>query len=171
MSDSARYCLQTRPVGGNPPLAHLSVAQRYATASRFETDAHPSTLAIRQVVARYMLGPSRVSLCDMSTRPPPLEHSVSSTTSAASGIGPMTIEELETGLSRLKQCQAGDLTFWDENVATFRRTVLFALRETSAMLASSSMSSESWIELERQRGRLRQYLKLADNYLRTRRLN
>ena len=81
----------------------------------------------------------------------------------------MTIEELEAGLFRLNQKQAGDFAFWDENIISFRRTVLFAIRETSEMLASSSMSLDSWIELENQGLLLRRYLKLADNYLRSRR--
>ena len=80
----------------------------------------------------------------------------------------MTIEELETGLRRLNR-QAGDCTFWDENIIAFRRTVLCAIRETSEMLASSSLPLDAWIELENQGLLLRRYLSLADTYLRSRR--
>lgn len=81
----------------------------------------------------------------------------------------MTTEELEEGLSRFNQEPAGGRTFWDENIFAFRRTVLFALRETSEILASSSMPLNSWIELEIQSVLLRRYLNLADDYLRSRR--
>lgn len=80
----------------------------------------------------------------------------------------MTIEELETGLRRLNQRPAGDFTFWDENIVAFRQTVLVAIRETVEMLASGSIPADSWIELEKQGLLLRRYLKLADDYLRSR---
>lgn len=80
----------------------------------------------------------------------------------------MTINELEMGLCRLNQRQAGDFAFWDENIVAFRRTALFAIRETSQMLATGSLPLSSWIELKRQMVRLRSCLALADNYLRSR---
>jgi len=55
--------------------------------------------------------------------------------------------------------------FWDENIAAFRRTVLFAIRETSDALLSPTIPLRWKAELEAQLEELVQYIALADRYI------
>ncbi len=54
---------------------------------------------------------------------------------------PLTIDELETGLRMLGRGDVDHNEFWDANIAAFRQTILFAIRETSDALLSPKMSS------------------------------
>jgi hypothetical protein len=83
----------------------------------------------------------------------------------------MSIEQLETGLRRLNQDQAGGFAFWDENIIAFRSTLLFAIRATCEMLESRNMPVDCRVELKRQGILLRRCLNLADNYLGSRKFN
>src|SRR4051812_9094332 len=68
-----------------------------------------------------------------------------------------TVEELETGLRMLGRADLDRNIFWDANIASFRKTVLFAIRETSDALLSHSISSAWRTELEGQLETLVQY--------------
>jgi hypothetical protein len=114
-----------------------------------------------QVHARYAPAPPGCSVCAMSAGSPLLAH-------YHAGAAPMSIEELESGLSRLHHKQEENIGFWIENIIVFRRTLLFAIGETSELLAASNMSSNSGIELQGELGRLRSYLAIADDFLRLR---
>ena len=78
---------------------------------------------------------------------------------------PLSIEQLEAGLRVMKDAQTSRGVFWDENVAAFRTTVLFALRETSDLLLSPSIPPRWRVELEAQLADLVRYLALADSYI------
>jgi ABC-type uncharacterized transport system fused permease/ATPase subunit len=56
-------------------------------------------------------------------------------------------------------------TFWDQNIVGFRRTVLFAIRETSEALLSPTITLRWRIELESQLEDLVRYIRLADRYI------
>lgn len=92
------------------------------------------------------------------------------TTNPSAGLGPgytriMTIEELEAGLRLLGRGNLDQNTFWDANIHSFRRTVLFAIRETSDALLSPRISPRWRNLLERQLESLVQYIELADRYI------
>lgn len=55
--------------------------------------------------------------------------------------------------------------FWDEQVAPFRQTVLFAIRDTSDALLAPNVPMHWRIELEAQLEALVQYIELADRYI------
>jgi len=78
---------------------------------------------------------------------------------------PLSIEQLEAGLRVMKDARAERGGFWDENVAAFRMTVLFALRETSDLLLSPTIPPRWRVELEAQLEDLVEYLALADRYI------
>src|SRR4051794_35111552 len=61
-----------------------------------------------------------------------------------------TIEDLETGLRMLGAADLDNNAFWDANIASFRQTVLFAIRETSDALLSPRITSAWRGELESQ---------------------
>src|SRR6478609_63756 len=84
---------------------------------------------------------------------------------------PMSIEQLEVGLRVLEGGRTDLRGFWDENVAPFRQTVLFAIRETSDALLSPTISLCWRAELEAQLDELFQYLGLADRYIERRGLS
>lgn len=79
-------------------------------------------------------------------------------------LGPLSIEQLETGLRSLGRGDIDHAEFWDENIEAFRRTVLLAIRETSDALLSSTIPLHWRIELEGQLEALVQYIDLADRY-------
>jgi hypothetical protein len=80
-------------------------------------------------------------------------------------LAPLSIEELEIGLLSLS-CHDVDLkTFWDQNIVGFRRTVLFAIRETSEALLSPTITLRWRIELESQLEALVRYIGLAERYI------
>ena len=83
----------------------------------------------------------------------------------------MTIEQLEMGLRRLNLNPVDGFAFWDESIIAYRSTVLFAINETSTMLASRNLPLDCRNELERQSILLQRCLDRADQYLRWRRLN
>ena len=76
----------------------------------------------------------------------------------------LSIEELELGLLSLGT-DVDLQAFWDENILSFRQTVLLAIRETSDALLCTSISLEWRVELEGQLELLVRYLKLADRYI------
>lgn len=85
--------------------------------------------------------------------------------------GLLSIEQLEAGLRILDGGQSDLNAFWDENIEAFRRTVLFALRETSDALLSPTIPLRWRVELESQLDGLVQYVELADRYLARRALS
>lgn len=87
------------------------------------------------------------------------------------GIAPLSIEQLETGLRILSKGDLDQKAFWDENVDAFRRTVLFAIRETSDALLSPTIPLNYRVELEGQLESLIQYIELADRYVARRSLS
>jgi hypothetical protein len=88
---------------------------------------------------------------------------------ASQPAGLLSLEDLETGLRLLDRGDKRQTAFWDENVEAFRRTVLFAIRETSDALLSP-MISEHWrVLLQRQLESLVSYIELADRYIDRRR--
>jgi hypothetical protein len=82
-----------------------------------------------------------------------------------SGVSPLTIEELETGLRLLGRGDVDQTAFWDENIAAFRQTVLLAIRETSDALLSPVVTLRWRVELEAQLQELVHYIELADSYI------
>lgn len=77
----------------------------------------------------------------------------------------LSIEELEAGLRVMARGKLESDAFWDENVRAFRHTVIFAIRETSDALLSSTIANSCRMELETQLEALVQYVKLADRYI------
>jgi len=82
---------------------------------------------------------------------------------------PLSIEQLETGLIVLDEGMLDDATFWDENMAAFRETVLVAIGETSVALMSPATPLRWRLLLREQLDALERYVELADSYI-TRRL-
>ena len=80
-------------------------------------------------------------------------------------VAPLTIEELETGLRMLGRGDIDHNEFWDANIAAFRQTVLFAIRETSDALLSPNISLSWRAELEGQLDALVEYIEMADRYV------
>ena len=78
---------------------------------------------------------------------------------------PLSIEQLEVGLRALNEDDLDRTAFWDENIHSFRRTVLFAIRDTSDALLSPTIPLDWRIELEDQLEDLVQYIELADRYI------
>ena len=81
------------------------------------------------------------------------------------GIGPLSIERLEAGLRILTAPDPDLKSFWDENVATFRQTVLLAMRDTADALLSPTISLQWRAQFERELDSLIKYLELADHYI------
>jgi hypothetical protein len=77
----------------------------------------------------------------------------------------LTIEELETGLRQLRGQGVDVDSFWEKHIHSFRRTVIFAIRETSDALLSPTIPSHWRIELESDLEDLVQYMALADRYI------
>ena len=89
---------------------------------------------------------------------------------ASGRAGPLSIEQLETGLRTLNSADRNLDAFWDEHIASFRHTVLLAIRETSDALLSPAIALHWRIQFENQLEALVEYLKLADRYIARRRL-
>jgi len=93
---------------------------------------------------------------------------------AAIGRGtqePLSIEQLEIGL-RVLGDRTSDLDlFWEQNIDAFRRTVIFAIRETSDVLLSPVIPLGWRVELESQLEDLVGYIELADRYIARRSAN
>ena len=86
-------------------------------------------------------------------------------------LDPLSIEQLEAGLRIMDSKDGGLRAFWDENIAAFRQTVLFAISETSETLRTPFVPLDCRIELERQLEDLIRYIELADRYIARRTLN
>lgn len=82
----------------------------------------------------------------------------------------LSIEELETGLRLLGRGDSELNAFWDQNVDAFRRTVLFAIRETSDAMLSPKITLHWRNLLQRQLESLVQYVEIADRYILRRQL-
>jgi hypothetical protein len=78
---------------------------------------------------------------------------------------PLSIPELEIGLSTLGGSETEQKIFWDENIVRFRQTVLLAIRDTSEALLEQAISPPWRLELESQLEALVQYLELANRYV------
>jgi hypothetical protein len=76
-----------------------------------------------------------------------------------------TIQELEIGLRTLGRADVDTNAFWDRNIASFRQTVLFAVRETSDALLSPNVPADLRGELEGQLEALVHYVELANRYI------
>ena len=84
---------------------------------------------------------------------------------AENGLEPLSVEQLEMGL-RVMRDERHDLrAFWDANIAAYRQTVLYSIRETSDALLSPDITLRWRIELEGQLEDLVRYLALADRYI------
>jgi len=79
-----------------------------------------------------------------------------------------TIEELEIGLRMLDGADLDREAFWDANIDSFRRTVLFAIRETSNALLSPKITTAWQAELENQLEMLAKYIEFAERHIRRR---
>lgn len=88
-----------------------------------------------------------------------------------SKVRPLSIEDLELGLRLLGRGDTDHSTFWDENIAAFRQTVLFAIRETSDGLLSTGITPHWRTLLETQLEALVDYLELTDRYAAGRAVN
>jgi len=77
-------------------------------------------------------------------------------------VVPLSMEELEAGLRMLMESDVDQDSFWDENVAAFRKTVLLAIRETSNDLLSPTITPRWRTELEGQLHLLVRCLELAN---------
>ena len=84
--------------------------------------------------------------------------------------GAFSIEQLEAGLRTLDSGDTNLKSFWDENIESFRQTVLLAIRETSDALLAPTLSLQWRLEFEGQLEQLVKHLELADRYLARRRL-
>ena len=91
--------------------------------------------------------------------------SASRVSAAADDSAALSIEELESGLRKFDRGDIGPAAFWDENVESFRQTALVAMRETSEALLWLPMPEDARAELERQLPELRNYIRLADDYM------
>jgi hypothetical protein len=78
---------------------------------------------------------------------------------------PLSIEQLEMGLRLLGRGDVDHNAFWDENIGAFRRTVLYAIGETSDALLLPAIPLRWRVELERQLEDLVEYIELADRYI------
>lgn len=83
----------------------------------------------------------------------------------------LSVEELDTGLRLLGRGDMDQNAFWDENVASFRMTVLFAIRETSDALLSPKITPYWRTLLQRQLESLVHYIELSDRYIARRRIS
>ena len=87
------------------------------------------------------------------------------------GFTPLSIEQLEVGLRVVGDRESDLDLFWDENIDAFRRTVIFAIRETSDALLSPVIPLGWRVELESQLEDLVRYIELADRYISRRSVN
>jgi hypothetical protein len=91
--------------------------------------------------------------------------------SAAGEPAPLTIEQLESGLRVLADRSADLSSFWDENVESFRQTLIHAVRDTSDALLSRDIPLRWKIALESQLQDLVRHIELADRYISSRPIN
>ena len=84
---------------------------------------------------------------------------------AKPAIAPLSIEELEAGLRTMSEESTDLHSFWDEHIELFRKTVLFAIRDTSDALLSPRITLRWRVELESQLEDLVRYIELADRYI------
>lgn len=88
--------------------------------------------------------------------------------SAAGERPPLTIEQLENGLRVLGDRSANLSAFWDENIETFRQTLMHAIRDTSEALLREDIPLRWKIELQGQLKDLVGHIELADRYISSR---
>ena len=81
---------------------------------------------------------------------------------------PLTIEQLESGLRVLGDRSADLSAFWDENIETFRLTLIHAIRDTSEALLCRDIPLRWKIELEGQLKDLVGHIEIADRYISSR---
>ena len=83
----------------------------------------------------------------------------------------LNVEQLDVGLRILNGGLVDVNSFWDENIAAFRQTLLVAICETSEALLSPRTSLILRIELKTQLESLVQHMELADRYIARRSLS
>ena len=86
-------------------------------------------------------------------------------------ITALSIEELETGLRSMDGENIDLKAFWDKNVASFRQTILLAIRDTSDSLCACNVPLRWRATLENQLEDLVRYLELANRYMDRRSVN
>lgn len=77
----------------------------------------------------------------------------------------LNVEQLDVGLRILNGGLVDANSFWDENIAAFRQTLLVAICETSDALLSPRTSLTLRIELKTQLESLVQHVEVADRYI------
>jgi hypothetical protein len=77
----------------------------------------------------------------------------------------LTIGQLEAGLHAMRDCETDLGAFWSENIESFRRTLLSAIRDTSDALLSPQITPHWRAELESQLEELVGYIDLTDRYV------
>ena len=77
---------------------------------------------------------------------------------------PLAIEELESRLSQLDRGKISSDSFWAENLTAFRDTLLFAINESSEMLAGK-LPHRHRRELAGQIDALRRYMTIVDGHI------
>ena len=83
----------------------------------------------------------------------------------APDIEPLNIEQLEAGLRILNTVEVNLNAFWDENIASFRQTVLLSIRDTTDALLSPTITLYWRARFEHELEALIRYLELADLYI------
>jgi hypothetical protein len=83
----------------------------------------------------------------------------------APDIEPLDIEQLEAGLRILNTVEVNLNAFWDENIASFRQTVLLSIRDTTDALLSPTITLYWRARFEHELEALIRYLELADLYI------
>jgi hypothetical protein len=87
------------------------------------------------------------------------------TPDAYGGIRPLSIEQLEAGLSIMDDADVDRAAFLDSNIDAFRKTVIVAIRDTVDALRSPAITAGYRDELEGQIGALWGYVEIADEYV------
>lgn len=77
----------------------------------------------------------------------------------------LSVEQLEAGLSTLRESGRDRGAFWDDHVLAFRQTAVDAIRETSHALLSPTISRGWRGVLEEQLDELERCVELADRYI------
>ena len=143
-----------------------------------EPDARPVPLGMLRIAYRTRFptsrrqgnGPSsqrKVLSTGIFSRSPPRQNAAAGAPHTTTPG--LTMEQLEEGLRTLDRGEVDPNLFWDQNLAAFRETLVFAINETSDALSSQRISPELRDQLQSQVEPLKFYLSMADSYLAGRR--